>query len=53
MKGNKTASERFRGCPAIAFGTKNFASFWIKNSICLSFSPDFELLDGLFTKEIS
>jgi hypothetical protein len=36
-----------RGCPAIAFDTKNFASFWIQSPICLSFSPDFELLDSL------
>jgi hypothetical protein len=39
------------GCPAIAFDTKNFASFWIQSPICLSFSPDFELLDSLADKE--
>ena len=33
----------YGGCPAIAFGTKKFTSFWIYCSICLSFSPVFEL----------
>jgi hypothetical protein len=41
----------YRGCPAIAFDTKNFASFWIQSPICLSFSPDFELLDSLYKEK--